>query len=120
MRIQTSRFGEIEIAPNDTLEFAEGLLGFGQLRKFVLLDDPNDEIFAWLQSCDEAGIAFPVLEPELFMPNYKVEPSKSSRGSFVNNHNNPVRPNADDCKYEGANYFESENSHGPTMYFARQ
>jgi flagellar assembly factor FliW len=77
MKIQTSRFGEIEIAPNDILEFAEGLLGFGHLRKFVLLDDPNDEIFAWLQSCDNAGTAFPVLEPELFMPTYKVEPSKS-------------------------------------------
>ena len=77
MKIQTSRFGEVEIAPDDTLEFAEGLLGFGQLRRFVLLDDQNDEIFAWLQSCENPGIAFPVLEPELFAPNYQIEPTKS-------------------------------------------
>lgn len=82
MKIQTSRFGEVEIAPNDTLEFAEGLLGFGQLRRFVLLDDPNDEIFAWLQSCESPEIAFPVLEPELFMPNYAVELSKSDLDSL--------------------------------------
>lgn len=70
MRIQTSRFGLIELSAEDLIEFPEGILGFGNLRQFVLLDDPNDEIFAWLQSCEEPGIAFPVLEPELFAPNY--------------------------------------------------
>jgi flagellar assembly factor FliW len=77
MKIKTTRFGEIEIAPEDTLDFAEGLLGFGHLRRFVLLDDPNDDIFAWLQSCDSPEIAFPVLEPELFAPNYSVELTKT-------------------------------------------
>ena len=82
MKIQTSRFGEIEISPEDTLEFIEGLLGFGQLRRFVLLDDPNDEIFAWLQSCESPEIAFPVLEPELFAQNYKIDLSKSELESL--------------------------------------
>lgn len=59
------------------MEFPEGILGFGQLRKFVLLDDPNDEIFAWLQSCEEPGIAFPVLEPELFDSAYNPNLTKS-------------------------------------------
>jgi flagellar assembly factor FliW len=77
MKIHTSRFGELEISQNDILDFAEGLLGFGQLRRFVLLDDPNDEIFAWLQSCESSEIAFPVLEPELFAPNYSIDLSSS-------------------------------------------
>jgi flagellar assembly factor FliW len=77
MKVQTSRFGEVEITENDIMEFAEGLLGFSQLSKFVLLDDPNDEIFAWLQSCESPEIAFPVLEPELFAPNYTIELSKT-------------------------------------------
>ena len=76
MRINTSRFGAVELAEDDVLIFPEGLLGFADLRKFVLLDDPNDEIFAWLQSCENSGIAFPVLEPELFANGYKVELSK--------------------------------------------
>ncbi len=70
MRIQTSRFGAIEITEEDQIRFPEGLLGFNALRNFVLLDDPHDEIFAWLQSCEEPAIAFPVLEPELFTQNY--------------------------------------------------
>lgn len=72
MVIQTSRFGSVTLQKEDVIEFPEGILGFNDLRKFVLLDDPNDEIFAWLQSCEIPQIAFPVLEPELFTSNYQV------------------------------------------------
>lgn len=77
MVVNTTRFGPIEISSDDILTFSEGLLGFNDLEKFVLLDDPNDEIFAWLQSCDEPSIAFPVLEPELFEDNYSLNMTKS-------------------------------------------
>ncbi len=76
MRIKTSRFGAVDLTEEDILTFPEGLLGFSNLRKFVLLDDPNDEIFAWMQSCENPGIAFPILEPELFAGQYKVELSR--------------------------------------------
>lgn len=76
MTIQTSRFGLIAITSADVITFPEGLLGFNELRQFVLLDDPTDEIFAWLQSCEEPGIAFPILEPELFTASYDVTLSK--------------------------------------------
>jgi flagellar assembly factor FliW len=76
MQIQTSRFGSVSIKTEDVLNFPEGLLGFNELRQFVLLDDPTDEIFAWLQSCEEPNIAFPVLEPELFAPNFVVHLTK--------------------------------------------
>lgn len=76
MQVQTSRFGPLEISKEDILEFPEGLLGFDELHQFVLLDDPNDEIFAWLQSCENPGVAFPVLEPELFTDNYDVKLTK--------------------------------------------
>lgn len=76
MIISTSRFGQVELKQEDVLTFPEGLLGFADLRKFALLDDPSDEIFAWLQSCENAQIAFPVLEPELFAPTYKANLTK--------------------------------------------
>ncbi len=77
MIISTSRFGQVELKEEDVLTFPEGLLGFADLRKFALLDDPNDEIFAWLQSCEAPQIAFPVLEPELFASQYKATLTKS-------------------------------------------
>ena len=76
MQIKTSRFGVIGLTQDDIIQFPEGLLGFNNLRQFVLLDDPNDEIFAWLQSCEEPGIAFPILEPELFTTAYNVNLTK--------------------------------------------
>jgi flagellar assembly factor FliW len=76
MLIQTSRFGAVTLENDDVIEFPEGILGFNDLRKFVLLDDPNDEIFAWLQSCEIPQIAFPVLEPELFSQSYNVALTK--------------------------------------------
>ncbi len=75
--IQTTRFGQVQFQSEDVLTFPEGILGFADLKKFVLLDDPNDDIFAWLQSCDEPAIAFPVLEPELFSENYKISLAKA-------------------------------------------
>ena len=70
MLIKTTRFGLVELNSEDVLTFHEGLLGFQDLRQFVLLDDPNDDIFAWLQSCELSSVAFPVLEPELFGHKY--------------------------------------------------
>jgi flagellar assembly factor FliW len=75
--IQTTRFGQVQIQADDVLSFPEGILGFQDLKKFVMLDDPTDEIFAWLQSCDQAAIAFPVLEPELFSETYKPTLAKA-------------------------------------------
>lgn len=77
MTVQTSRFGQVEIQESDILVFPEGLLGFSELRTFVLLEDPQDEIFVWLQSTENPHIAFPVLEPEFFVPNYKLSLAKN-------------------------------------------
>ncbi len=72
MVIKTSRFGLVELKSEDVLTFNEGLLGFQDLRQFVLLDDPNSDIFLWLQSCELPSVAFPVLEPEIFSHKYAV------------------------------------------------
>lgn len=77
MIINTSRFGKVDLKDVEILTFQEGILGFADLRKFCLLDDPSDDIFAWLQSCESPSVAFPVLEPELFAENFKLGLTKS-------------------------------------------
>lgn len=90
MLISTSRFGKIQINEEDKIVFREGLLGFNHLRSFVLLDDPTDEIFAWLQSCEEPAIAFPVLEPELFADPYNVKLPKADQVALELSAENPA------------------------------
>lgn len=70
MIISTTQFGNVEIQSEDIIRFPEGLLGFNDLKNFVLLDEPGDDIFVWLQSCEDPQVVFPVLEPELFAPEY--------------------------------------------------
>lgn len=82
MIITTTRFGKVQIAQEDVINFPEGILGFNDLRRFVLLDDPNDEIFAWLQSCEVPDIAFPILEPEIFAAEYKPVLTKNDNESI--------------------------------------
>ena len=79
MQIQTTRFGAVTIEEGDLIILPEGLLGFNDLRKFVILEDPDDLVFAWLQSCEKPQVAFPILEPELFSSEYKVRLNKTDR-----------------------------------------
>ena len=77
MVIKTTRFGQVKFDQEDVITFPEGLLGFTSFRDFIFVDDPSDEIFIWLQSCESEAIAFPVLEPEFFADNYTVELNKN-------------------------------------------
>ncbi|MBK9294370.1 MAG: flagellar assembly protein FliW [Oligoflexia bacterium] len=79
MEIQTSRFGVVNIQENDVLTLTDPILGFPDLKKFVILEDPDDLVFAWFQSCENKFIAFAILEPELFAADYKVKLGKNDK-----------------------------------------
>lgn len=77
MKIQTTRFGELEIDGSRKLRFPQGLLGFPDRREFVLLETGDDSAdkapsFWWLQSLDDPALAFVVSDPSLFVPTYRV------------------------------------------------
>lgn len=73
MKVQTSRFGEIEVDEADIITLPEGLIGFPELMRYVLLDHDTDSPFKWLQSVDDGSMAFVVLSPLTFRPDYTVE-----------------------------------------------
>lgn len=60
----------------DVLSFPKGLLGFDQLKSFVLIKNPKTPFIEWLQSVEKSEIAFAVTKPEIFDPGYKVNLSK--------------------------------------------
>lgn len=72
MKINTSRFGAVEVAESDIIHFSDGLLGFEDLKRFFIVDPADETLILWLQSADAADVAFPILEPKLFKPDYKV------------------------------------------------
>ncbi len=73
MNVETTRFGSIKVAEEDILTFPEGMLGFSKVEKYVLVERVDDSLFLWLQAVKKPSIAFPLLEPQIFQKNYKVE-----------------------------------------------
>ncbi|MCB9060638.1 MAG: flagellar assembly protein FliW [Halobacteriovoraceae bacterium] len=72
MKVNTTRFGELEVDKKDIIRLKEGLLGFDELTSFFIVD-PNDQtLILWLQSTERPEIAFPILEPRIFVHDYKV------------------------------------------------
>lgn len=72
MKINTSRFGVLDVAENDIIHFEDGLLGFESMQRFFIVDPADDTLILWMQSVDSAEVAFPVLEPKIFKSDYKV------------------------------------------------
>jgi flagellar assembly factor FliW len=82
IRIHTTRFGDLEVNPLDIVTLPEGILGFDSLKKFFIVDPSDDTMILWLQSTERAEIAFPILEPKVFKPDYKVRLSASELRSL--------------------------------------
>ncbi|MCX8043186.1 MAG: flagellar assembly protein FliW [Desulfobacterota bacterium] len=73
MKIKTSRFGEIDIDPSRIITFTEGILGFPDDLRYVLLEREGNSPFTWLQSLDNPELAFVLVDPLSFLPDYRVE-----------------------------------------------
>ena len=72
MRILTARFGLIDINDASVLDAPEGLLGFERCTRLVLLEDQPSSHFKWLQAVDHPKVAFIVINPMEFFPEYDV------------------------------------------------
>jgi len=73
MKYLTSRFGQIAFEEKDILFLPKGILGFSQLSKYVIIEKEKYDPFKWLQSVEDPEVAFVIIDPTLFYPNYKLE-----------------------------------------------
>ncbi len=73
MLLKGTRLGDIEISDDKIITFPFGLLGFEEMKHFVLLT-PNPSIpFRWLQSTENPSLAFVVINPLVFHPKYDMK-----------------------------------------------
>lgn len=73
MKVETSRFGIIEVEDSSIITMSKGPLGFEQQTKFCLIQHRPDTCFRWLQSVDEPSVAFVVVDPSEFFAGYEIE-----------------------------------------------
>lgn len=72
MKVQTSRFGEIEVPDETLITFPNGIIGFKDAARFVIFECGDDGLFKWLQSCDQPGVAFVICEASIIKPDYQI------------------------------------------------
>ncbi len=73
MRINTRYFGTVDMDDNKVITFDEGLFGFEEYKKFVLIynnEAKERPAIQWLQSVDEQALALPVMIPVIVKPDY--------------------------------------------------
>ncbi len=76
MVVNTKVFGEIEVDESKFLIFEDGILGFPDLKRFMLIHDEEssgDNLISWMQSIDEPGFAMPVIDPLRVCEDYNPE-----------------------------------------------
>lgn len=73
MKINTEKFGEIEVNENLIFDFVEPIIGYENLTKYVLVEHSENSAFKWLQSIEDETLAFPVSTPAYFDIDYQFE-----------------------------------------------
>jgi len=76
MKVQTTRFGTIDVQESQVLTLVEGMLGFSDTHRYVLMDDEIGEPFMWMQSLDIPSLAFVVIDPAIILPSYHFSVKK--------------------------------------------
>lgn len=77
MRINTTRFGRIDVDTSDVLHFPSGLPGLEDCRTWALLADSSNDALGWLQSMTRGDVALAVVSPRRFVPDYQVRIPRS-------------------------------------------
>ena len=70
MKVDTLRFGEIDISDDKIIVFENGIPPFEDSTKYTLINSEETEPFLWLQSLDEPNLALAVINPFRLFPDY--------------------------------------------------
>jgi len=83
MDLLTTQFGKIQIDEENILEFRDGLAGFEEYKRFIIVSDKDLYPIFWLVSIDEPSLEFPIVNPFLFIPDYNPDIELKDEGETI-------------------------------------
>jgi flagellar assembly factor FliW len=83
MKWKNVQFGEFEYNPEHILDFADGLIGFEDCRKYILINDEDSQPFLWLVSLEDPELSFPLLDPTSVLNSYACDSAKQDSTVLV-------------------------------------
>ena len=76
MKVETVRFGTLEVDDDQIFTFPMGLLGFANHKEFLIIDHTHESPFKWMQSCEDPELAFILTDPLFFRADYHIAARK--------------------------------------------
>ncbi len=73
MRYNTTRFGKIEVNPEDIIQIPDGPVGFPEYKRFIFIDKESEIPFRTLQSLEDPEFSLVVVNPLNAKPDFKVD-----------------------------------------------
>ena len=73
MRVETTRFGVLDVDESSVIKMPKGPMGFESLTEFVVIEHRPDTEFRWMQSTEDPALAFVVVDPAKFFNEYEIE-----------------------------------------------
>ncbi len=73
MKIQTSRFGEMEVPEETFITFPSGLVGFPAFQRYVVFDAGEDCAYQWFQAVDEESLALIIVDVHMVDPEFHLK-----------------------------------------------
>lgn len=73
MKINTARYGEIDIDPARIISVNEGIIGFPAYRRYIFLPFLEGSPFELFQALDQSDLAFVVMNPFAFKADYQFD-----------------------------------------------
>ena len=84
-----TRFGEVEYDPKNLLNFPAGLIGFPNLRNFIVMPNKKEGPLFWIQSVEDPAFALVLTDPSNFFLDYMVIPDEVERQLLHINEDDP-------------------------------
>ena len=72
-KVNTLRFGEVEVADDKVVHFADGIPAFEDEHEFVIVPYDEESPYVFLQSLNTPDLAFLMTVPFVFFPDYEFE-----------------------------------------------
>jgi flagellar assembly factor FliW len=79
MEIKTRQFGTVEIEDNQIVTMPGGMPGFHTMKRFVIIEREEIWPFNCFQSLDDPDLSFYIMDPALFMPDYRIDMRQAFR-----------------------------------------
>jgi flagellar assembly factor FliW len=71
--LENTRFGTLEVPEDQLIDFPNGIIGFPDAKRFVILEHGENTPIRWLQAVERPELALVIIDPTPLVAEYPME-----------------------------------------------